>query len=585
MKKKLQCLCMGILCMVLLLSSALAADSITSSEATDVVQGAGKKSNPWILTVGNTYTIKVDKELGSNEYLDANWLLPGDNADYLAISGENFGTLSPKIQATASSNGKTVILALQHQICNVGVDLDVWTAVDYYYFIVQDRNGTQGGNGAQNGNSTQGGNSTNEKAEDKQQPTKQPDKPAKDTETSSDKHDTAPTSSNSSDHSGTCGTGVTWKLEGDTLTVSGSGSMQIPYQNAPWKSYNDEIKTVTIQSGITSIGSTTFYGCKNLENILIPDTVSSIKFSAFENCYALEYLTLPDSIKEIDSFLFHSCSSLKSLDIPYGVTKIGSYAFSGCTSLESISIPSSVTEIDSDAFLRCTSLQDIYYGGTEAQWNRITIGTNNKALDSATLHAEKSNSSSSGTPIQPPLSDESDDKSNDVSDKLYKDEWYANAMNWAQENSITQAADYRTPDARCSRSNVTLFLWRAAGCPSVKDGIASFIDISPDVAYYDALQWAVSEKIINGFEDSSFRPDGTVTRAQLVTILYRSQNAGKPSSTVSFSDVPHGAWFEESVQWAVQNSITNGTGSGKFSPDSACTTAQVITFLYRLDNL
>ena len=564
MKKKLQYLLAVILLVVLLPSNAFAAAEIRSSNATETVQGRGTRGNPWIVTVGNTYTIKTGKSSGSSDCLDANWYVTGDNTGYIEIVGADFNTVNPQIKTTSSSGDKIVFLTFKHQACEVGVDLNVWTQVDYYYFKIQ-----AAGTNANEGQA-------------------KPPSPSQSDNNSSKPSSSTPSTGNSGK---TCGKNATWNLSDDTLTISGSGEIEAKFQQPPWQSDADHIETVTIQSGITQIGSYAFYDCKKLENILIPDTVSSIGAGAFEECSSLEYLTLPNGLTAISSFLFDQCSSPKSLDIPDNVTKIGSYAFDGCKALESISIPASVTEIAAHAFENCPNLKDIYYKG--AQWNSITIGDNNNALSRAKLHAESTsdNPTSNSTDNSDDWDDDDDDDEPSVApsnsfSKLYTNEWYAPSMNWAQENSITQDADYQKPNARCNRSNVVLFLWRAAGCPSASGETTSFIDISPDVAYYDALQWAVGVGIIKGFDDGSFRPDGSVTRAQLVTILYRSQDAAKPSAaSVSFSDVPGNAWFTDAVRWAVKNSITNGTSPNKFSPNDTCTTAQVITFLYRLQNL
>jgi|GEM_PF-6737563 len=599
MKKKLQYLLAVIMLVVLLPSNAFAAAEIRSSDATETVQGRGTKGNPWIVTVGNTYTIKTGKKLGSSDCLDANWYVTGDNTGYIEIVGEDFNTVNPQIKTTSSSGDKIVFLTAKHQTCEVGVDLNVWTKVDYYYFKIQAAGTNANGGQANNSFPSQSGNNSSKPSSPSQSDntSSKPSSPSQSDNTSSKPSSPSQsdnTSSNSGSSGRTCGANAVWSLENNTLTISGFGAIDAKFQQPPWQSDADHIETVTIQSGITKIGSYAFYDCKKLENILIPDTVSSIGAGAFEECSSLEYLTLPDSLTAISSFLFDQCSSLKSLDIPDNVTKIGVYAFDGCKALESISIPAGVTKIESNAFRNCPNLKDIYYEG--AQWNSITIGDNNDALSRAKLHAENTSNNSTDDSDNwdddddfnddEDFDDDDDEPSVAPSSKLYTNEWYAKSMNWAQENSITQDADYQKPNARCNRSNIVLFLWRAEGCPSASGDAASFIDISPDVAYYNALKWAVGAGIINGFDDGSFRPDGSVTRAQLVTILYRSQDAAESSSAnIAFADVPSDAWFTEAVRWAVKNSITNGTGANTFSPNDVCTTAQVITFLYRLQNL
>ena len=108
----------------------------------------------------------------------------------------------------------------------------------------------------------------------------------------------------------------------------------------------------------------------------------------------------------------------------------------------------------------------------------------------------------------------------------------------------------------------------------------SFIDVATGSYYYDAVEWAVENGITMGTSATTFSPDATVTRAQVVTFLWRVN--GQPAAWNSgFTDVSADAYYAKAVAWAVQNGITTGTGFGVFSPDAACTRAQIVTFLYR----
>ena len=146
------------------------------------------------------------------------------------------------------------------------------------------------------------------------------------------------------------------------------------------------LTSITIPDSVTSIGRYAFSYCSSLTSITIPDSVTSIGGSAFSGCSSLTSITIPDSITSIGDSAFYGCSSLTSITIPDSITSIDDYAFSDCSSLTSITIPDGVTNIGRSAFEGCGSLTDVYYSGTEEQWEQIDIGYYNKNLTSANIH-------------------------------------------------------------------------------------------------------------------------------------------------------------------------------------------------------
>ena len=119
------------------------------------------------------------------------------------------------------------------------------------------------------------------------------------------------------------------------------------------------MKTVVIESGVTSIGGNAFYDCTSLKSITIPDSVTSIGDYAFSDCTGLTSITIPDSVTSIGTYAFRNCTGLTSIKIPDSVTSVGEGAFRRCTKLTSITIPDSVTSIDSYTFWGCTGLTSI----------------------------------------------------------------------------------------------------------------------------------------------------------------------------------------------------------------------------------
>ena len=166
------------------------------------------------------------------------------------------------------------------------------------------------------------------------------------------------------------------------------------------------------------------------------------------------------------------------------------------------------------------------------------------------------------------------------------DAYYFEAVNWAVANNVTNGTSETTfsPNVGCTRAQVVTFLWRAAGQPEPTEGTNPFTDVKEGTYYYKAVLWAVETGITNGTSETTFDPDETCTRAQIVTFLWRRE--GKPAPTGAnnpFADVKPSAYFGSAVLWAVETGITNGTSETTFEPNEDCTRAQVVTFLFRAD--
>ena len=447
----------------------------------------------------------------------------------------------------------------------------------------------------------------------------------------------------------------------------------------------------SIPNSVTSIGDYAFYDCDGLTSISIPNKVTSIGDFAFYCCDGLTSISIPNKVTSIGDSAFDSCTSLTSISIPDGVTSIGVSAFSHCKSLTSISIPNKVTSIGDFAFYYCYSLTDVYYSGTEDQWNKISIGSNNSELTNANIHfnstapvsmaaeaftltknpasvfsAESLNTEETGiktsrfSNLQPGvqyvfivvldpeaeaylgsdnlcyIAQKQADASGTLSFSYYSDaenasesihalhihdytdgvctvcgakdpdyippvvkdnpfadvsesSVYYDAILWAYYHEPQQitggytATEFR-PGNPCTRGQVVTFLWRAAGCPEPTGNINVFKDASSIAApYQKAVAWAVEKGITTGFNDGTFRPNDSVTRAQFVTFLWRYE--GKPATTGSiagFKDASSIAEpYQQAVAWAVEKGITTGYNDGTFRPNATCTRWAVVLFMYR----
>lgn len=193
---------------------------------------------------------------------------------------------------------------------------------------------------------------------------------------------------------GNCGENSTWILYGDgTLVIQGYGLMYNSSSKdaVPWSSYAGRIRKAVLDEGINSIGRYHFSDCVNLEEIVLPDTITSIENYAFQNCSSLKTIRLPEKITTIGSSAFYNCSSLETIRIPNTVTELSGYVFRGCTNLESVAFGSSIRSIGDQAFAACKKLSFVYYNGTLAQKNSITISpVGNTPLNSAVwLYADQ----------------------------------------------------------------------------------------------------------------------------------------------------------------------------------------------------
>ena len=161
--------------------------------------------------------------------------------------------------------------------------------------------------------------------------------------------------------------------------------------------------------------------------------------------------------------------------------------------------------------------------------------------------------------------------------------YYEDAVDWAVANGITTGTDaaHFSPDGICTRAQAVTFLWRAAGRPAPESRTMPFTDVPADSYYYDAVLWAVENGITKGTSSTTFSPDNTCTRAQIVTFLWRSEQSPAAGSSNPFTDVSADAYYADAVLWAVKEAITTGTTRTTFSPDAECTRAQIVTFLWR----
>lgn len=146
--------------------------------------------------------------------------------------------------------------------------------------------------------------------------------------------------------------------------------------------YCEKLISITIPNGVTSIGSLAFYNCESLETIIIPDSITYIADRAFESS-GITSIVIPKSVDYIYDRTFSNCGKLTSVVIEDSVKYIDTDAFRSCGNLKTISLPKNLKTVQRNAFLNCSNIENVYYEGTDAQWNEITIYDGNDCLKNA----------------------------------------------------------------------------------------------------------------------------------------------------------------------------------------------------------
>ena len=336
---------------------------------------------------------------------------------------------------------------------------------------------------------------------------------------------------------------------------------------------------VVVPSGVRVLSQWAFLGCDSLTSITLPDTLEEIGELCFSHNPGLTTLAIPDSVKTIGESAFKDCVNLQCLVLPSGLKEIPEWMFGNDKKLRTVGIPRSVKQIDFYAFGGCWWLRDVYYEGSEAEWNKIQVDNTdnwNRALLEATIHFNSDLSRMPKPVMKTPVGGFRD---------VFSDDYYADAVLWAvqHEPQITNGTEpgVFSPGAACTRAQMVTFLWRAAGCPQPKDKTNPFRDVKSGDYFYQAVLWAVENGITAGTGANTFSPGARVTRAQTVTFLWRTAKSPAVAGSVPFQDVPTRQYYTDAVLWAVKKKITNGTDATHFSPDASCTRGQIVTFLYR----
>ena len=436
--------------------------------------------------------------------------------------------------------------------------------------------------------------------------------------------------------------GASLYVDGVLLTEIDKISNIAEIQNYAFYGY-DSLQSVTIPDSVTSIGDSAFCFCSGLSEVNIPNSVESVGSSAFYGtayyneasnwqdgvlyinqwllkadysvltgdyailpntvgigdsaflgCSSLTSVTIPDGVTSISDSAFSNCTSLTDVTIPDSVTSISEWAFNHCGSLTNVNIPDSVVSIGDNAFYCCDSLTGVYFQGTAPLLGDKVFYTRNEEgeyclIEGLTLYYIEG-----------------------------KEGWTSPTWNgyptatWApHEHSYTAVVTaptcteqgYTTYTCECGDSYVADYV-DALG-HEYADGVCTrcgeedpdyvpedptkpvvpveFSDVSDNAWYAEEVDYAVENGLMNGTGNNKFEPESAMTRAMLVTVLWRYAVEPLEGENV-FTDVKDGQWYTEAVAWAAENGIVGGVGDGKFDPDGKITREQLAAILYRYCN-
>ncbi len=356
--------------------------------------------------------------------------------------------------------------------------------------------------------------------------------------------------------------GLTY-IGASAFLFSGINSISIPGTVTLGESVFDSSKLTSVElgNGIAALPASTFR-TSLVESVDIPGSVKTIGNKAFYYCRELSDVTLHEGLERIDAEAFYKCGSITEITIPSTCKTVGANAFYD-TAVGTITVLNPDCEIDvaydSSGTLGKVGVTTIRgYKGSTAEKYASKYGYSFEALEGETE-----------TPVS-------------FSDVKAGDYFYQPVL-WAVENDITAGTSATTfsPNQACTRAQAMTFLWKAAGKPEPASSRNPFTDVKPDAYYYKAVLWAVEKGITSGTSATTFSPNQSCTRGQIVTFLYKAAGSPSVSGSNPFKDVKSGDYFYSPVLWAVKNGITSGTSATTFSPSQSCTRGQIVTFLYK----
>ena len=268
---------------------------------------------------------------------------------------------------------------------------------------------------------------------------------------------------------------------------------------------------------------------KKLTQVYVPGSVKHLHSYAFDGCTALQWAYLDYGVQLIDSHAFSNCSAMEWIVLPDSITALGMGAFQNCRSLESIRIPKNLTSVNGSLCANCAALEELILSpNVKMIYGEAFLGCG--ALQS--VYYAGTEQQLSGLSYQP-----------DGNEALEAADWYL--------------------------------------IPAMPDAVYGFFDMPEETEWsYEGISFCLDNGLMNGMGDGYFQPNGTTTRAQLVTILWRMCEETAAEKAADFIDTQD-HWAKNAISWAAENGIVNGVGEGLFAPDAPITREQLVTIFHR----
>ena len=379
------------------------------------------------------------------------------------------------------------------------------------------------------------------------------------------------------------------------------------------------LTNTTLPAAITAVPGKCFADCTKLLNVNYAGTVTAIGDLAFESCKALTAAPIPETVTTIDKAAFTGCTALTDVTIPAGVSTIPEDCFRGCTALADIDLPGTVTHVGHNAFTGCTALKDVRcYGAAPAvepgnseahsfEPTTVTIHYNpamNWTLDAdgkwqgytvsdkgACTHTDYGTTENT-VPATCGKAGRVDTICSNCGEVVSTRELPPTGAHVWGNGVVTTAPTETTPGVRTFTCSVCGDIREetipATGASTCTGGPScpsyGLHDVAgPGYWAHKGIDYCVRNRLMSGVGAGTFSPDTACTRAQIVKILYNlsGNQADYSYYYLPFTDVAPGAWYYNAVAWAYCNDVTSGTSATTFTPNAAITRQQLVTFLYR----